>query len=385
MASARAAGTNPDVSTFGDEPPRDYDSLDDWEADTDINCIGGTTSPTLDCYDDASPYDQDCVVDGATTNGTYYRTIRPASGEGHSGTNNSGVAFQSDSGVDLFKLLEPYARLEDLLLSQQIDIATNEYVVIVVGGTHAYGTVVGCIAYNSYNDGAGNVSGFYFGTQVGRAFNCLANGRNQGSGQLLNGYEALGDAAHKLYHCQAYNVGSTGFFNSADALLAKNCLSDGAGTDDFADVETGTHWYHCADSDLSLTDEWVNLEILCSGQADDDDLNTLHDDDGDFINNGVRIGMRVKNTSEGWAATITDVVDAGELTLNWDAFDTGENYEISSCYCNLAFTYVNAPGDNFHALVNSPQVEKGMDLSGDFNDDINDGVMGGSKAGETRS
>lgn len=56
---------------------------------------------------------------------------------------------------------------------------------------------------------------------------------------------------------------------------------------------------------------------------------SLVDSTADFINNNVKTGDIVYNTSDGLAATVVEVVDATTLTLNANIFTfTGKNYVV---------------------------------------------------------
>ena len=64
-----------------------------------------------------------------------------------------------------------------------------------------------------------------------------------------------------------------------------------------------------------------------SGTADFNEVNKLHDADGDFSVNDV--GKSVHNTTDDTYGTVTAFVDSGELTLDGDTFPLGtENYTI---------------------------------------------------------
>jgi hypothetical protein len=73
-----------------------------------------------------------------------------------------------------------------------------------------------------------------------------------------------------------------------------------------------------------------------------------------------------------------------------DSAATEGTWTSNSCKDGLNPTFVNVAGDDFH-LASGDTIAKdaGESLSADpsfaFDDDINDGIMGGGKAGETRS
>lgn len=111
-----------------------------------------------------------------------------------------------------------------------------------------------------------------------------------------------------------------------------------------------------------------------TGNADQNELNKLHDADGGFSK--ALVGVRVQNTNSLDYAYVTAFVDSGELTLNADIFPNGnEPYEfvhakytapVAGYYlicCNLAFTSVVA--DKRVMLVVSKNPGDGADTNAD--------------------
>lgn len=72
--------------------------------------------------------------------------------------------------------------------------------------------------------------------------------------------------------------------------------------------------------------DYVSIKAI--GTADATEADKLHDADGDFINKGVEIGSLVENITDSTSASVTAVVDSGELTLDDDIFVDGEDYRI---------------------------------------------------------
>ena len=94
MASARRTATNENISTYDSAGGKDYTSLSAWESATDVNLVSAAQSEVLECYKGA--HNDYVIVTGATANSSYFRIIRPAAGEGHSGipkVDGSMVAF----------------------------------------------------------------------------------------------------------------------------------------------------------------------------------------------------------------------------------------------------------------------------------------------------
>lgn len=329
MASSRKTGTGEDVDTYDSAGGKDYAALQTWEDATDNNNVTGTVSPVLECYN--GPHDDKVWMAGATNNATYFRTIRPASGEGHSGTESSGVAFDFDSdpgssALGVFTQSDNYSQIQDLIVSLNCNVASNRCCLYQNGDESAD---VGCIMYDSANVGAGGAWGWLAGGSSGEdnlaAINCLADGSD---GDLRVGFGRIAGADSALcYNCTAYadNAGAYGFFQNAgsgDLFHWTNCLATG--------------WYY---GDFKQTTQVPYVNYCSSGDATADD---------------------------------------------WDNGDSGNNN------INQTFTFVNAAGHDFHLAAGDAGAQGlGTSLSADgkyaFDDDINNGVMGASKAGETRS
>ena len=111
MASARKTATNEHISTYGNAT-RNYTSMVTWEADTDIDLVTATQSEVLECYDDADSFDDYCPLLGATTNSSYFRIVRPASGQGHDGTPNNGFNIANTANVVCFSLYENNSQVQ---------------------------------------------------------------------------------------------------------------------------------------------------------------------------------------------------------------------------------------------------------------------------------
>ena len=211
MASARRTGTNENISTYGASGMgRDYTALGTWEADTDNDLVTAMTSEVLECYDD-EVFDDTITVAGATTDSSYFRIIRPASGEEHDGTPNTGVRFASTTTTTLFTLNEDFFNLQDISIDLNLNSASNGRGVVLSPNTDEM-NVVGVFT-KVVNAGAGNGWGF-----------------------VIN---SISSAA--LVDCIVYECDDIGFFgNTGSDSMIYNCTADACGIGIFGDAGATT-------------------------------------------------------------------------------------------------------------------------------------------------
>jgi hypothetical protein len=225
MASARKTGTNEQVLTYG-SVPRDYDDgeLDTWEAATDTDHVTDTETDVLEVYDDAASFDDGTRLAGSTNDASYHRIVRPATGQGHDGTSNNGCYFSFAAVTPVFRCDETFSQVQDMICTLTVNNADAEY---AIGAFGANSAVVGCIAFDGANAGAGTVTGI--NATFGSVILCLSENND------LHGIQVNGTTA---YNCVAVGNGDDGFQNAGGTCVLKNCLSDGNGGDDF---EAGTY------------------------------------------------------------------------------------------------------------------------------------------------
>jgi hypothetical protein len=242
MASSRKTATNENISTYGDGT-RDYSSMVTWEAATDNDLVSATQSEVLECYDDAASFDDYCSLSGAITNSSYFRIVRPASGQGHDGTSNNGFTIANTANVVAFGVLEDYSRVEDLIIKSNLTSGLfGRYVAQIIGANH--GALVGAIVFDSSNtSSARNMGGVYSAPAEGESsyvINCLFhNITTTGSGYGL-GIRADGSGTTYAYNCTVQGVQDYGMYQTDGTGIAKNICSSGNGTADWDGTWTQT-------------------------------------------------------------------------------------------------------------------------------------------------
>lgn len=254
MASSRHKGTNEIIATYGDAT-RNYTVLATWEADTDYDLVGSSISFILECYNDATYFNDYVTMNGATTNSSYFRIIRPASEQGHIGTPNIGVRFFCTTDINVLLINETYSQIQDII-AQLFIASTNNRTCFgssAVGG----GAFIGDIAFYSQNTGTGLAHGFGLGNVNNVKFiNCLAC-NNEGSGFAT---AAVAGGNNFYYNCSSVNNSGRGFANDFTAYTQyyRNSLAKGNAVD-FLNSSTGfMNVSYCASSDATAND-WGGL------------------------------------------------------------------------------------------------------------------------------
>ena len=84
--------------------------------------------------------------------------------------------------------------------------------------------------------------------------------------------------------------------------------------------------------------------VVLTGTADATEANKLHDADGGFSSDYV--GAIVLNTTDNTQAAVTAFVDSGELTLDGDIMESGEDYTLTAWKTTWEDYTKNTPHDN---------------------------------------
>lgn len=215
MVTARRTGTNENIQTFGGGT-RDFTSVSAWETATDNDLVTAQQSEVLECFADSVDFPDTVIINGAITDATYMRIVRPAAGQFHDGTPNAGVKFRSTTSADIFQINEDNFKLQDLVFEQAINDAATFAAVDIIGGT-GY-EIVGCIAAGSTNAGAGGAVGFHgSAAATGVIVDCIT-GKLASEGFLLD----LGTMS--VYNCTSYFC-TVGFSQTGGTMVLKNCLA----------------------------------------------------------------------------------------------------------------------------------------------------------------
>lgn len=276
MASSRRLPAAYNVSTYGGAG-RDYTSLAAWESDTDNDLVAAARGEVLECYADASYFNDRVALSGATANSSYFRVIKSASGQEHSGIPGQGVTFSSTTDLNLFTISEANACVYDICATLTPNSANNRAAFAVSSpGVHG---CVGCIAFSCANAGTGVAYGFTLTNTGGGAraiaVNCLA-ARCEDAGFLSTGGQTL------HYNCTSV-LNAYGFRNSgATGVRAKNCCASGNTTADW----DGTFGTVLTNTSEGASPDYVNPTIddyhLASGDAVCKDKGTVLSTDPDY-------------------------------------------------------------------------------------------------------
>ena len=271
MATARRVASNENVQTYGNGT-RDFTSLSTWEAATDIDLVGGAQSEVLECFDDAADFDDDIIADGATTNSSFFRIIRPAPGEGHDGTPNNGVFFRSTTSSNVFRFEESFFSLQDVIISHVFSSSSTRDSVQLTG---ADCSAIGVICFDNVNSGSGGARGFDLLDPDVICVDCIAINCGSRNYRIDPGG---GNTAY-MYNCVSIDASGDGVGHSGGTAVCKNVLSTGSGGDDFDAGGTFTGSLNNASGDATApgTGSRINQTFTFVNAAGDD----YHLDSGD--------------------------------------------------------------------------------------------------------
>ena len=261
MPSARRPGTNENIQTYG--VGRDFTALATWEALTDVDLVAGAVTEVLECYFDAADFTDFVDLAGATCNALFHRIIRPAPGQGHDGTPNTGVKFIHTTSLFLVRVTETFSVIEDLVGTLTITDALDADIFPAAGVSSR---VVACIALDGANAGAGTVDGFQCDNAGGEVIDCKAiNCDNDGFSF------ASVSTATIVSNCTSINNTNDGFAG-AGTVVMKNLISDGNTGDDYGLSGTVTGSDNNSASDITTvgTNPLISQTFVYKDAATDD-------------------------------------------------------------------------------------------------------------------
>ncbi len=244
MASARRVGTNEQVTSYGN-CTRTYSALSDWEVATDTNHVSDMETDVLECYDDSASFDDDVNVAGSTNDATFFRIVRPASGEGHDGTSNNGVYFNSTTTGNMLRIAETFSAYEDLIATLTTNNSVTRNAFFIPGVSTR---LVGCIGFDGSNSGSGECRGFNPQGDLHVTVLCLSE-NNAGDNFLMG---PGGGNTQYIYNCVGIeNLSGHCLRNTSGTVVTKNCLMKTATGDCF---EAGTYTGSDFDAASDTTD-----------------------------------------------------------------------------------------------------------------------------------
>lgn len=181
----------------------------------------------LNCYADASSYNDYVDMAGATDSATYYRVIQPALGQWHNGTATTGVYFNQSSSDFTIKLSETNCRLYGLVVG--IDRNNTNNIDAILTGS---GVVNGCIINHAIQANAGGVPSGIRATNGAKISNCIISNvyggtsvgmydNSTGTNYWYNNTQYGGNTTTTTYGFLRNNAGGTGIG------IVKNCIVQG--------------------------------------------------------------------------------------------------------------------------------------------------------------
>lgn len=269
MATARRTGTNEQITTYG-SPSRTFDDgeFSVWEAATDTDHVADTETDVLECFDDQASFDDQLVIGGSTNDSSFFRIIRPASGEGHDGTSNNGFTIDSTANINVITISETFFQLQDIIISFDFSSASGRYCISLASGG-ADTAIVGCILFDIVNSGSGVGSGML--VQSNNVFNIIDC--------LINNADDVGIVANKsgglsmfVFNCTITDCGGNGLQTvSNNQVKLVNVLSDGSGAVDFTGTFNNASNHNASgDTTAPGTDSRISQTFTFVNAAGDD-------------------------------------------------------------------------------------------------------------------
>lgn len=326
MASSRRTPTlgGGTIETYDSGGGSDHDVLSDWEEATDLDLVANEDSYILEIV--GNSHDDQETMNGATTDATYYRVMRPASGNFHNGTPNI-THFNSTADAPVLGINEPFTSIQDICATATIPSGSairKLFTINVAAGNT--GNCIGCIAYDGVHNGTGDIRGF--DVIAGIAANCLAH-NIQDEGYRTQGFNAIWDPL--ILNCKSVG-NSSGVILTGNAAGSVHTMQNVLCTDnttDWVDSTTaGTFDVdNCADSDNTLSTSGIggdnnvlNASVTYVNAAGDDFHLAAGDTDV--------IGQGRDQSSVGLGFDFDDDMDFTVVTGAWSI--GFHNYEVAA-------------------------------------------------------
>ena len=365
-----------------------FTSLAAWEEarQGDITASGRNTIEVAECYPmvDTTPV----VIDGWKTDAEHYIKIYTPKTARHNGKWDENKYRLVPSSGDAIRIKESNIKIYGLQIHPQSGsgIYVNAYDdgVSYSNLEFAYNIIKGPGSVNYRRGIRIRASADYTVTNVKIWNNIIYD--FAGTNAYGIDVSSSVDGQIFVYNNTVYNC-FKGIATGHRDTIAKNNLVKCYGVNnsfvDFSGVWENDGFSHNASSDGTADDQWLRVVKLETGTATDTSANKLIDSNAKFQTNGVKPGMRVKNTTDNTWANVTSVDSETQLTLDNDIFVSGEGYEVGATYVNRTFTFVDEANDDFHLASTDDTGAKdyGTDLSSDPNLSFNDDIDGDTRSG----
>ncbi|MFZ2991628.1 MAG: hypothetical protein WA087_02090, partial [Candidatus Saccharimonadales bacterium] len=347
MPSSRRLPISYNEHTYDSAGGRDYTSLVTWESDHDVNCVTNAKGEVLTCY--SGIHNDSVAISGATTNTSYFRVIRAATGQ--RGTPTSGVRFENlnvtahSPGI---YLAEDFSSAYDLASRATSTLGDGIHCCGFMCHQTTGNRIVGCTAYNINSSGTNGYGfGFYMNWSAGKIsyiVNCVAvsvTGTSNVSCGFFANVSEVGTSTANLYNCTAVSC-KNGLYaytiagGNVIVVNAKNCIfqsnttnvnSSGLGTEiinPITNVTSGVTF----DTDGYHLKQGVIGSAVAQGTNLSADPNFAFDDDidGETITRAWAVGCD-------WYAPITSSVPSGSSrklpTYYYEStYGAGQNYTL---------------------------------------------------------
>ena len=304
------------VSTIN-KSGEDYNTLTLWEDAKDGDLAGDNRQETAECYDDDGTLEDYLIVDGSTTDSSYYMKVTVASGDRHDGTAGTGFLLNDNGQKNGISIRDEYTVIEWVEMDEITtgNYQTSVYIYIIAGGD--YSTIRNCLIHGSDDS---------FATSVEKGIRLIDNGGT------LDGIE--------IYNNVIYDLGG----------------HDGVGLD-------------CQDEDVDAYNNTIdNIVGTNTGYGFKDvggncfikfkNNSATRTDDADFQNFGTPSGYEYSNN------------------MDEDGTAPGTSAQ-SSITPSDQFESLVGGSEDYHLKSGADAIDNGTSISGIFTNDIDDDTRSG--------
>lgn len=329
----------------------DYDTVDEWEADTDGGG-GATFDPVTDddviegiLRVDYSPFTVNNErIEGAGTDATRYRVLRPEDGEFYKPDDDSGCVIQTTISSNVIQFREQYSGMWGLGVDMLTEDSGNKNCIRLTGGSQGSNFFDRLVLRMTATSTTGNNRGLIEQSGGGGGIdihNCIAIGSG-GSNGMRTGFSCQ-DVDPRMRHCAAYAIdqGANSCYGiqhitTANSTIIRESISMDCRTADYdwTPAATGGVARENMASDTSApaspSQTKYNSESSSNIWVDaaNDDFHLLHDGSNNAINNGTGIlaafptdidGVAHNNDSKGFEIGPYNEDTVVELECSMDA------------------------------------------------------------------